>query len=55
MIDFALPVDQSSVNVDSQNAALGVLTQIVSLYSDRKKDKENRRKQTDDEDEETIH
>ena len=55
MIDFALPLDQSSVNVDSQNAALGVLTQIVSLYSDRKKDKENRRKQTDEEDEETIH
>lgn len=45
-----------ATNVDSQNAALGVLTQLVQLYSERKKEKENNknRKQTDDDDEETT-
>ena len=53
MLDYALPQDVSKVNVDSQNAALGVLTQLVSLYTDRKKEKE-RRKANEDEDEETT-
>jgi hypothetical protein len=51
MLDFAIPESTSSegvVNVDSQNAALGVLTQLVALYSDRRKDK--RKQGSDDED-----
>ena len=36
--------------MESQNAALGVLTQIISLYTDRKK--EGKRKNSDDNEEE---
>lgn len=53
LFDFAIPASEQA-NVESQNAALGVLTQIVSLYSDRKK--EQKRKNSDEEDEEaTLH
>ena len=49
LLDFAVPAQEQS-NVESQNAALGVLTQIISLYTDRKK--EGKRKNSEDNNEE---
>ena len=54
ILDFALPKDTTTTNVDSQNAAFGVLTQVVQQYLERKKEKEGRKKQGEDEDEETT-
>lgn len=54
-MDYSLPESIAEVkNLESQNAALGVLTQLVQLYTERVKEKENKRKHTDDEDEETT-
>ena len=56
MLDYALPAAEDETNnVESQNAAFGVLTQLTSLYSEtKKKDSEMKKKNSDDEDEETT-
>jgi hypothetical protein len=46
LLEFAIPnPEQQPRSVDSQSSALGVLTQIVALYPERKKDA--KRKQSD--------
>ena len=57
MIDFALPTnDEGKINKDSQNAAFGVLTQLVQFHTERKKGGKGSvdKKNSDDEDEETT-
>jgi hypothetical protein len=56
MLDYALPAPEDMTNnVESQNAAFGVLTQLTSLYSEtKKKESEMKKKNSDDEDEETT-
>ncbi len=53
LLEFAVPnPDHDQQNFDSQNSALGVLTQIVSLYPERKKD--DKKKQAEEEDEDST-
>ncbi len=52
LLEYALPNADQKSTVDSQNAALGVLTQLVSLYPERKKD--GKRKQTDEDEEDST-
>ena len=57
MIDFALPNEEVKPNKDSQNAAFAVLTQLVQLYTERKKGDKGSggdKKNSDDDDEETT-
>lgn len=55
LVQFSLPEDGAPINVDSRNAALGVLTQLVQLYSEKRKEKESKKKGgSDDSDEETT-
>ena len=57
LLDFALPEKndaEEDQNTSSQNSSLAVLTQLVSLYAEKRKEKEGKRKGSDDDDEETT-
>lgn len=43
MLDYALQSEGLTANVESQNAALGVLTALIQQYPERKKEKDRRK------------
>ena len=55
LLAFAIPPSsEDHTNQDSQNAALSVLSQLVSLYTDRKKSGDTKRKNSDGEEEDAT-